>query len=156
MATGSPFEPVVFKGEKHVIGQCNNVFVFPGVGLGVMISEASRVTDAMFLAAARALAEFTAARPAAAGSLYPSLRDLHEVSQQIAFKVAQTARDQGFGRTLEDSELQEAIDSFSWYPDYSSGTQADGDNGQDDADQVAVKRPQIAKASTKLPPGQYE
>jgi malic enzyme len=152
VATGSPFEPVVFNGEKHVIGQCNNVFVFPGVGLGVMISEASRVTDAMFLAAARALAEFTAARPACAGCLYPSLRDLQEVSRQIAFKVAQTARDQGFGRTLEDSELKEAIESFWWYPDYSSAPGADGENGSEEPAPVTVKRPQIAKISTKLPP----
>ncbi len=116
VATGSPFEPVQFNGKKHVIGQCNNVFVFPGVGLGVLISEASRVTDPMFLAAARALAEFTSAH--GNGSLYPSLQDLRAVSRVIAFKVAQTARDNGLGRSVDDETLQREIDEFCWFPDY--------------------------------------
>jgi malate dehydrogenase (oxaloacetate-decarboxylating) len=119
VATGSPFEPVLFKGSKHIIGQCNNVFVFPGVGLGVLISEASRVTDAMFLAAAQALAEFTISRPSGEGCLYPSLKDLREVSREIAFRVAQTAREAGLGRTLDDQSLRTAIDGFCWFPDYS-------------------------------------
>jgi malic enzyme len=118
VATGSPFEPVMFDGRKHVIGQCNNVFVFPGVGLGALISEASRVTDSMFLAAARALAEFTSSHPAGGGCLYPSLRDLREVSNRIAFSVAQKARDGGFGRTLDDDAIRTAIDEFCWFPDY--------------------------------------
>ncbi len=118
VATGSPFDPVVFNGQKHVIGQCNNVFVFPGIGLGVLISEASHVTDSMFLAAARALAEFTGAGAAANGSLYPSLSDLRAASRLIAFKVAQTARAEGCGRSLNDNELQAAIDDFCWFPDY--------------------------------------
>jgi malic enzyme len=118
VATGSPFEPVIFDGRKRVIGQCNNVFVFPGVGLGALISEASRVTDSMFLAAARALAEFAGSRPAGEGCLYPSLRDLREVSKRIAFRVAQQARDGGFGRTLDDDAIRAAIDEFCWFPDY--------------------------------------
>jgi malic enzyme len=118
VATGSPFEPVLYKGKKHVIGQCNNVFVFPGIGLGVLLSEATRVTDSMFLAAARALAEFTRAQGSANGSLYPNMQDLRAVSRVIALKVAQTARDEGCGRSLGDTALAEAIEKFCWNPDY--------------------------------------
>jgi malic enzyme len=118
VATGSPFEPVRLNGRKHVIGQCNNVFVFPGIGLGVLISEASRVTESMFLAAARALANFTATQGSTDGSLYPSLCELRTASRLIASKVAQTARDEGFGRSLEDSKLEAAIEAFCWFPDY--------------------------------------
>jgi malic enzyme len=119
VATGSPFEPVLFHGRKHVIGQCNNVFVFPGVGLGALISETSRVTDTMFLAAARALANFTVSNDSANGCLYPNLRDLRKVSRLIAFKVAQVAREEGIGRTLDDGLLEEAIERSCWNPDYS-------------------------------------
>ena len=118
VATGSPFEPVRYEGRKHVIGQCNNAFVFPGVGLGVLISEASRVTDSMFLAAARALAEFTVTHAASDNCLYPSLSELRTASSLIAFKVAQTARDEGFGQSLDDQALQAAIEDFCWFPDY--------------------------------------
>jgi malic enzyme len=118
VATGSPFEPVMFQGRKHVIGQCNNAFVFPGVGLGVLLSEASRVTDSMFLAAARALAEFTSTHAASDNCLYPSLRELRAVSRLIAFHVAQTARDEGFGHSLDDKALQAAIEEFCWFPEY--------------------------------------
>jgi malate dehydrogenase (oxaloacetate-decarboxylating) len=118
VATGSPFDPVVYQGHKHVIGQCNNSFVFPGIGMGVLISEASRVTDSMFLAAARTLANFTRSNDTSDNCLYPRLRELRAVSKLIAFKVAQTARDEGCGRSLEDSELQAAIDEFVWFPEY--------------------------------------
>lgn len=118
VATGSPFEPVTYNGRRYVIGQCNNVFIFPGVGLGALISEASRVTDSMFLAAAHALAEFTASGAAEEGALYPRLQELRRVSRLIAFKVAQRARDEGIGRTLDDKELEAAIEDFCWYPDY--------------------------------------
>ena len=118
VATGSPFDPVVFQGHKYVIGQCNNAFVFPGVGLGGLISEASRMTDSMFLAAARALANYTRSNDPTDGSLYPRLRELRAVSQIIAFKVAQTARDEGFGRSLDDEALKAAIEDFCWFPNY--------------------------------------
>jgi malic enzyme len=120
VATGSPFDPVVYEGHKHVIGQCNNAFVFPGIGMGVLISEASRVSDSMFLAAARTLANFTRSNDASGNCLYPRLRELRAVSKLIAFKVAQTARDEGCGRSLADTELETAIEEFVWFPDYPS------------------------------------
>ncbi len=118
IATGSPFDPVRHNGTKHVIGQCNNAFIFPGVGLGVLISEASRVTDSMFLAAARTLAEFTINHAAGDNCLYPSLTGLRTVSRLIAFQVARTARDEGFGHSLDDNALNAALDDFCWLPDY--------------------------------------
>ncbi len=118
VATGSPFDAVVYKGRKHVIGQCNNCFVFPGVGLGVLLSEATRVSDAMFLAAARCLANYTRSQSAVDGALYPGLKDLRQVSELIAFEVARSARDEGCGRSLSDDEIREAIREFVWYPDY--------------------------------------
>jgi malic enzyme len=72
----------------------------------------------MFLAAAQALAEFTGSHLSAEDCLYPNLKDLREVSREIAFKVAQTAREAGLGRTLDDQSLRNAIDDFCWFPDY--------------------------------------
>jgi len=92
------------------------------VGLGALISEASRVTDSMFLAAARALANFTRSHDARDNSLYPRLCELRAVSQLIAFKVAQTAREEGCGRSLDDAALQAAIEEFIWFPDYPAKT----------------------------------
>lgn len=119
VATGSPFEPVVFGGKKHVIGQCNNAFIFPGVGLGALIARVGRVTDSMFLAAAKTLGEFTCAHDCN-GALYPSLNHLRTISRAIGFKVAQTARDQGIGRSYTDEQLNAELDRFIWYPDYAN------------------------------------
>jgi len=118
VATGSPFEPVSFNGRRHVIGQCNNAFIFPGVGLGALISGAAQVTDSMFLVAARTLAEFAVADANGSGSLFPSLSQLREISRAIGFKVAQTARDEGVGRKLEDAKLRAELDKFIWFPEY--------------------------------------
>lgn len=118
VATGSPFEPVLFNGRRHLIGQCNNAFIFPGVGLGALIARVGRMTDTMFLAAAKTLAEFTCKKECCDGSLYPSLRHLREISRAIGFKVAQTARDEGVGRSAGDAALQTELEQFIWYPDY--------------------------------------
>jgi malic enzyme len=117
VATGSPFEPVTFNGVKHVIGQCNNCFVFPGIGLGAILSEASRVSDALFLAAARGLAEYTAAHHPE-GVLFPGLRELRAVSRVVAAHVAQTARDEGVGRALDDAALEAELEEMTWFPEY--------------------------------------
>ena len=119
VATGSPFEPVTFGGRKHVIGQCNNAFIFPGVGLGALIARVGRVTDSMFLAAAKTLGELTCSHDCN-GALYPSLNHLRAISRAIGFKVAQTARDEGIGRSYTDDQLNAELDKFIWFPDYAN------------------------------------
>ena len=118
VATGSPFEPVTWNGKQHVIGQCNNAFIFPGVGLGALVVRANRITDSMFRAAAESLAEFTCGQSEWDRALYPSLSHLRAISHRIAFKVAQTARDEGNGRRQTDAELEVALNEFIWFPDY--------------------------------------
>jgi malic enzyme len=118
VATGSPFEPVVFNGRKYIIGQCNNAFIFPGVGLGALIARVGRVTDTMFLAAAKTLADYDCKKDCCAGALYPSLRHLRDISRAIGFRVAQTAREEGVGRSTDDESLRVELDKFIWFPDY--------------------------------------
>ena len=118
MATCSPFDPVVFDGKTHVIGQANNVFIFPGVGLGAIVAEAHEITEDMFLIAARTLAEMVPADRLAAGSLYPAVSDLREVSRRIAVNVVSQCRDCGVGRLYRDEEILDAIDAAMWFPEY--------------------------------------
>ena len=90
-ASGSPFDPVTLEGRRHVPRQGNNSYIFPGVGLGVVTTRASRVTDAMFMAAARTLAASVTEADLAQGSLYPSLSRVREVSARIAAAVGEVA-----------------------------------------------------------------
>jgi len=117
VATGSPFPPVKFKDETINIGQCNNAFLFPGVGLGVISSGARRVTNEMFVAAARVLAEFSPALTDPRASLYPALEGVREVSRRIAVAVAQKA---GIADARENSveELDRIVDAHIWNPRY--------------------------------------
>lgn len=118
VATGSPFEPVEAGGRRRVIGQANNAFVFPGVGLGAIVSEAREITEDLFLAAADALAaEVTDAR-LAEGALYPPQQALRHVSRSIAIHVARAARDTGIGRGWSDEEIEDAVDAAMWLPAY--------------------------------------
>lgn len=118
VATGSPFEPVVFNGKRHVIGQGNNVFVFPGVGLGAIVSEAHEITSRMFLTAAHTLADATPAESLAAGSLYPSPSKLRDVSFRIACAAVREARDSGVGRLIPDEQVEDTVREAVWHPDY--------------------------------------
>lgn len=88
-ASGSPFAPVTLNGKTHVPGQGNNAYIFPGVGLGVVATGARRVTDAMFIKAARTLASLLRKEELAEGRIYPSLKRIHEVSLAIAVSVAE-------------------------------------------------------------------
>jgi malic enzyme len=118
VATGSPFHPVRRGARTHVIGQANNAFCFPGIGLGALVAEAREVTDEMFLVAADALADVVPAARLAEGSLYPQPSDLRVASRAIAVAVARAARDAGVGRQLRDDELEPAVDAMMWEPRY--------------------------------------
>ncbi|HEX6579305.1 MAG TPA: NAD-dependent malic enzyme [Actinomycetota bacterium] len=118
VATGSPFPPVDRGGRTHVIGQANNAFCFPGVGLGALVAEAREVTDEMFLVAAEALARVVSEARLAEGSLYPSPSDLRVASRAIAVAVARMARDAGVGRQFREDELGPAVDEMMWEPRY--------------------------------------
>jgi malic enzyme len=118
IATGSPFDAVVVNGTSHIIGQANNVFIFPGMGLGAIVAEAREITDEMFLLAAGTLAEMVSPERLAAGALYPAISELREVSRQIAAKVVCQSRDCGVGRLYRDEEVMDAVDSAIWFPAY--------------------------------------
>jgi malic enzyme len=118
IATGSPFEAVVVNGKARIIGQANNVFIFPGLGLGAIVAEAREITDEMFLLAAQTLADMVSPERLAVGALYPAVSELREVSRQIAAKVVCQSRDCGVGRLYRDEEVLDAVDSAIWYPAY--------------------------------------
>jgi malic enzyme len=118
VATGSPFDPVHQQGRERLIGQANNAFVFPGIGLGVIVAEAREVTDELFLAAAEDLAAAVTPARLAQGGLYPSQSELREVSRRIAIRVVCTARDCGFGRAYHDQDIEAAVEAAMWFPDY--------------------------------------
>ncbi len=116
VATGSPFAPVEYEGETYPIGQANNVFIFPGMGLGILAVAAREVTDGMFLAAAKALAEATPDEFVAAGQIYPDIASVREVSRVVAQAVGAQAIEEGVAEPVED--LDAAIESEMWYPEY--------------------------------------
>jgi len=122
IATGSPFDPVEINGRTVHIGQCNNSFIFPGVGLGVLASGARRVTDEMFVAAALVLSEFSPALHDPGAALYPPLETVRDISRAVALAVAIEAQRAGVatgitkGTSVE--EIGRRIDAKVWTPRY--------------------------------------
>ena len=117
VATGSPFEPVDVGGREVRIGQGNNAFVFPGVGLGVLVSEAREVTDGMFAAAADALAEQLPEEDLQAGCLFPRIASLRAVTAQVAEAVVRQAVSDGVARNAPESPA-DAVAAAMWDPAY--------------------------------------
>jgi malate dehydrogenase (oxaloacetate-decarboxylating) len=120
VATGSPFPPVHFAGKTIPIAQCNNVFIFPAMGLGLVASGARRVTSAMMLAAARALAENSPALKDSAASLLPPLTDIRRVAAEIAIAVGIAAQKDGVASQVSIEELRQRVHSAQWGPAYPS------------------------------------
>jgi malate dehydrogenase (oxaloacetate-decarboxylating) len=120
VATGSPFAPVPCGGRDIPIAQCNNIYIFPAIGLGVVAAGARRVTDTMILAAARALGEKSPALADPSASLLPRLRDLRDVAAHIAIAIGRQAQRDGVAPQTSDAELRERVAATQWTPDYPS------------------------------------
>jgi malate dehydrogenase (oxaloacetate-decarboxylating) len=118
VATGSPFDPVPRAGGTVRIGQSNNAFIFPGIGLGALVAEAREVSDGMCRAAAECLAGQVSRDDLEAGSLYPPIGDLRRVAGRIAEAVAREARDSGLGRPIPDEAIEAVVASARWEPRY--------------------------------------
>jgi len=118
VATGSPFEDVDFRGRKIPISQGNNVFVFPGVGLGVAVSQARTITDAMVSAAAYALHWMVPADRIQHACVYPDIVDVRKVSRAVALAVAREAVRRGAAPWADEEALNRRLDEAIWVPDY--------------------------------------
>jgi malate dehydrogenase (oxaloacetate-decarboxylating) len=115
-ATGSPFAPVTYNGRRFEIAQSNNALVFPGVGLGVAVAKASRISDRMIAAAAQAVADLSdAGMPG--DPLLPPMTDLRSVSAAVAARVAATAAEEGLAR-VELTDLVQQVHGAMWRPEY--------------------------------------
>ena len=120
-ASGSPFEPVTINGERFIPGQGNNAYIFPGVGLGVVISRSHTVPDTLFLVAAEILSTMVTDENISSGQIYPPLSSIQDVSKNIAVAVAQQAERDGLMSSVLPDDLDQQIDKYIYravYTDY--------------------------------------
>lgn len=118
MACGSPCDPIDGPEGKIYTSQCNNMYIFPGLGLGALISKTPKITHKMFLAASRALSGLVTEEQIKHGVLLPGFDDIRNISFHIAKAVALEARNSGLGRNIDDNEYEKVIRKAQWFPEY--------------------------------------
>jgi malate dehydrogenase (oxaloacetate-decarboxylating)(NADP+) len=117
-ASGSPFDPVQIENKKFYPGQGNNAYIFPGVGLGVVVSKSSLITDEMFIVAADTLANMVTEKDLKKGRMYPSITKICDISYKIAIKVANIAFDKNIARIPTPENLEETVRDTMFSPEY--------------------------------------
>jgi malic enzyme len=118
VATGTAFDPVCYEGKTHVIGQANNVFVFPGMGLGCILSGVQEVADSLFLAAARRLADCVGQERLDAGAIYPDQQELRNVAAHVATAVVGEVERQRGGPPKDRESAEQMVREAMWFPEY--------------------------------------
>jgi malate dehydrogenase (oxaloacetate-decarboxylating) len=118
VATGSPFAPVSYNGKRFRIGQCNNSFIFPGVGLGLTVSGARTATDGVFLDAAKSLAGQVTAQDLAECAVYPELKRIRDCSHSVACATVRRAVQEGHADKELIENLEETVRRAMWFPTY--------------------------------------
>ena len=118
VATGSPFAPVLYDGQWHKVSQCNNSYVFPGVGLGCIAVGASEVSNSMFMESSRILAQHSPLVQGSGHDLLPLFDNIKDLSREIAFNVAKQAVSESLAPPFTDAEIMQKIDAHNWRPVY--------------------------------------
>ncbi|WP_113907900.1 NAD-dependent malic enzyme [Aliidiomarina celeris] len=118
MATGSPFDQVTVDGIVYPIAQCNNSYIFPGIGLGVLAVKSKRVTEEMMIAASETLAALSPRVLGTSDNLLPPLNAIAQLSKEIAFAVGKVAQQQGHALEIDDAVLKMRINTLFWQPEY--------------------------------------
>ena len=118
IATGSPFKPVLYQEKRYPIAQCNNSYIFPGLGLGVLAAGIKHITDEMLMLASTILADESPLANHGQGELLPPLTQIAELSRKIAFGIGKLAQQQGEALEITDEQLHEKIEQTFWQPVY--------------------------------------
>jgi malate dehydrogenase (oxaloacetate-decarboxylating) len=118
IGTGSPFPPVSIRGRSRSVDQTNNAYVFPGIGLGALAVRARRISEDMFMAAARAVADASPARSDRSASLLPPVDELRQVSRRVAVAVAVQAQTEGLAEDVAREQIEARVNRKIWWPVY--------------------------------------
>ena len=118
IATGSPFANTTYNGQSFEVSQCNNSYIFPGIGLGVLVARATGISDNMLMAASQALADISMEYKKAPGAILPPIKVIKEISEKIAYAVAMQAVEDKLALPITAENLQRRLEANFWLPEY--------------------------------------